>query len=77
MYSLEYEGVIFLAGAGFMVLLNLLILIASKIKLGSKDTRIWELENDLEELQHQLDLEHDEKIQLMVLNAGLKGKNTK
>ena len=37
MYSLEYEGVIFLAGAIFMLLLNLLVQIGTKIKLGKKD----------------------------------------
>ena len=74
MYSLEYEGVIFLAGALFMLLINLLIQIGAKIKLGKKTLKIQELEETIEELQHQLDLEHDEKVQLMVLNAGLKAK---
>jgi len=77
MYSLEYEGVIFLAGVVFTLLFNLLVLIATKIKLGAKDTRIWELQEEIEVLQHDLDLEHDEKIQLMVINAGLKSKNAK
>jgi hypothetical protein len=74
MYSLEYEGVIFLAGALFMLLINLLVQIGAKIKLGKKILKIQELEETIEELQHQLDLEHDEKVQLMVLNAGLKAK---
>ena len=74
MYSLEYEGVIFLAGALFMLLINLLVQIGAKIKLGKKTLKILELEETIEELQHQLDLEHDEKVQLMVLNAGLKAK---
>ena len=74
MYSLEYEGVIFLAGALFMLLINLLVQIGAKIKLGKKTLKIQELEETIEELQHQLDLEHDEKVQLMVLNAGLKAK---
>jgi|TARA_B100000212_G_scaffold326386_1_gene288829 hypothetical protein len=77
MYSLEYEGVIFLAGAIFMLLLNLLVQIGAKIKLGKKNLKILELEEQVDELQHQLDLEHDEKVQLMVLNAGLKAKNGK
>ena len=77
MYSLEYEGVIFLAGVVFTLLFNLLVLIATKVKLGAKDTRIWELQEEIEVLQHDLDLEHDEKIQLMVINAGLKSKNAK
>jgi len=74
MYSLEYEGVIFLLGAGFMLLKNLLVQIGAKIKLGKKTLKIQELEETIDELQHQLDMEHDEKIQLMVLNAGLKAK---
>ena len=77
MYSLEYEGVIFLAGVIFMLLLNLLVQIGAKIKLGKKNLKILELEEQVDELQHQLDLEHDEKVQLMVLNAGLKAKNGK
>ena len=77
MYSLEYEGVIFLAGTIFMLLLNLLVQIGAKIKLGKKNLKILELEEQVDELQHQLDLEHDEKVQLMVLNAGLKAKNGK
>ena len=74
MYSLEYEGVIFLAGAIFMLLLNLLVQIGAKIKLGKNTLKIQELEETIDELQHQLDLEHDEKIQLLVINAGLKAK---
>jgi len=74
MYSLEYEGVIFLAGALFMLLINLLVQIGAKIKLGKKTLKIQELEETIDELQHQLDLEHDEKIQLLVINAGLKAK---
>ena len=77
MYSLEYEGVIFLAGVVFTLLFNLLVLIATKIKLGAKDTKIWELQEEIETLQHDLDLEHDEKIQLLVINAGLKEKKGK
>ena len=77
MYSLEYEGVIFLAGVVFTLLFNLLVLIATKVKLGAKDTRIWELQEEIEVLQHDLDLEHDEKIQLLVINAGLKEKKGK
>jgi hypothetical protein len=77
MYSLEYEGVIFLAGALFMLLINLLVQIGAKIKLGKKILKIQELEVTIEELQHQLDLEHDEKVQLLVINAGLKAKNAK
>jgi len=74
MYSLEYEGVIFLAGALFMLLINLLVQLGAKIKLGKKTLKIQELEETIDELQHQLDLEHDEKIQLLVINAGLKAK---
>jgi hypothetical protein len=74
MYSLEYEGVIFLAGALFMLLINLLVQIGAKIKLGKNTLKIQELEETIDELQHQLDLEHDEKIQLLVINAGLKAK---
>jgi hypothetical protein len=74
MYSLEYEGVIFLLGAGFMLLINLLVQIGTKVKLSKKELYIQELEESIMELQHQLDMEHDEKIQLMVLNAGLKAK---
>ena len=77
MYSLEYEGLIFLAGVLFTLLFNLLVLIATKIKLGSKDTKIWELQEQVDELQHNLDLEHDEKIQLLIINAGLKEKKAK
>lgn len=77
MYSLEYEGVIFLAGALFMLLINLLVQIGAKIKLGKNTLKIQELEETIDELQHQLDLEHDEKIQLLVINAGLKAKNAK
>jgi hypothetical protein len=77
MYSLEYEGVIFLAGVVFTLLFNLLVLIATKVKLGAKDTKIWELQEEIETLQHDLDLEHDEKIQLLVINAGLKEKKGK
>jgi hypothetical protein len=74
MYSLEYEGVIFLLGAGFMLLINLLVQIGTKVKLSKKELYIQELEESIMEIQHQLDMEHDEKIQLMVLNAGLKAK---
>ena len=77
MYSLEYEGVIFLAGVVFTLLFNLLVLIATKVKLGAKDTKICELQEEIETLQHDLDLEHDEKIQLLVINAGLKEKKGK
>ena len=77
MYSLEYEGMIFAIGAAFMVLLNLLIQIGAKIKLGKKTLKIQELEEAIDELQHQLNLEQDEKIQLLVINAGLKAKNAK
>jgi len=57
-----------------MLLINLLVQIGAKIKLGKKTLKIQELEETIDELQHQLDMEHDEKIQLMVLNAGLKAK---
>lgn len=77
MYSLEYEGMIFAIGAAFMVLINLLIQIGAKIKLGKKTLKIHELEEAIDELQHQLNLEQDEKIQLLVINAGLKAKNAK
>lgn len=77
MYSLEYEGMIFAIGAAFMVLINLLVQMSAKIKLSKKTLRIQELEEALVSLQHQLDLEHDEKIQLLVINAGLKAKNSK
>ena len=77
MYSLEYEGVIFLAGALFMLLINLLVQLGAKIKLGKNTLKIQELEDTIDELQHQLDLEHDEKVQLLVINAGLKAKNAK
>jgi len=77
MYSLEYEGMIFAIGAAFMVLINLLIQIGAKIKLGKKTLKIQELEEAIDELQHQLNLEQDEKIQLLVINAGLKAKNAK
>ena len=60
-----------------MLILNLLVQIGAKIKLGKKNLKILELEEQVDELQHQLDLEHDEKVQLMVLNAGLKAKNGK
>lgn len=75
MYSLEYEGVIFLLGAGFMLLINLLIQVGTKVKLGKKNLEISLLEEKVEELQHQLDLEHDEKIQILILNAKLKAEN--
>ncbi len=68
---------IFAIGAAFMVLINLLIQIGAKIKLGKKTLKIQELEEAIEELQHQLNLEQDEKIQLLVINAGLKAKNAK
>ena len=42
-----------------------------------KTLKIQELEEALDSLQHELDLEHDEKIQLLVINAGLKAKNAK
>jgi len=77
MYSLEYEGMIFAIGAAFMVLINLLIQIGAKIKLGKKTLKIQELEEAIDELQHQLNLEQDEKIQLLVINAGLRAKNAK
>ena len=77
MYTLEYEGVIFLAGFCFMLLINLLVQIGAKIKLGKKTLKIQELEDTIDELQHQLDLEHDEKVQLLIINAGLKAKNAK
>jgi len=77
MYSLEYEGMIFAIGAAFMVLINLLIQIGAKIKLGKKTLKIQELEETIDELQHQLNLEQDEKIQLLVINAGLRAKNAK
>jgi len=77
MYSLEYEGMIFAIGAAFMVLINLLIQIGAKIKLGKKTLKIQELEETIDELQHLLNLEQDEKIQLLVINAGLKAKNAK
>ena len=77
MYSLEYEGVIFLAGVAFMFLINLLVQIGAKIKLSKNILKIQELEETIESLQHELDLEHDEKIQLLVINAGLKAKNAK
>ena len=57
-----------------MLLINLLVQIGSKIKLGKNTLKIQELEETIDELQHQLDLEHDEKIQLLVINAGLKAK---
>lgn len=68
---------IFAIGAAFMVLINLLIQIGAKIKLGKKTLKIQELEEAIDELQHQLNLEQDEKIQLLVINAGLKAKNAK
>ena len=74
MYSLEYEGIIFLLGVGFMLLINLLVQIGAKIKLSKKTLKILELEETIDSLQHELDLEHDEKIQLLVINAGLKAK---
>jgi hypothetical protein len=77
MYSLEYEGMIFAIGAAFMVLINLLVQISAKIKLSKKTLEIQELEETINTLQHELDLEHDEKIQLLVINAGLKAKNSK
>jgi hypothetical protein len=77
MYSLEYEGMIFAIGAAFMVLINLLVQISAKIKLSKKTLEIQELEETIDTLQHELDLEHDEKIQLLVINAGLKAKNAK
>ena len=75
MYSLEYEGMIFAIGAAFMVLINLLVQMSAKIKLSKKTLKIQELEEALDSLQHELDLEHDEKIQLLVINAGLKAKS--
>jgi hypothetical protein len=75
MYSLEYEGMIFAIGAAFMVLINLLVQMSAKIKLSKKTLKIQELEEALVSLQHELDLEHDEKIQLLVINAGLKAKS--
>ncbi len=75
MYSLEYEGMIFAIGAAFMVLINLLVQMSAKIKLSKKTLKIQELEEALNSLQHELDLEHDEKIQLLVINAGLKAKS--
>ena len=77
MYSLEYEGMIFAIGAAFMVLINLLVQLSANIKLSKKTLKIQELEEALDSLQHELDLEHDEKIQLLVINAGLKAKNAK
>jgi hypothetical protein len=77
MYSLEYEGMIFAIGAAFMVLINLLVQMSAKIKLSKKTLEIQELEETINTLQHELDLEHDEKIQLLVINAGLKAKNAK
>jgi len=74
MYSLEYEGLIFLSGVGFMFLINLLVQISAKIKLSKNYLKIQELEETIDSLQHELDLEHDEKIQLLVINAGLKAK---
>jgi len=75
MYSLEYEGMIFAIGVAFMVLINLLVQMSAKIKLSKKTLKIQELEEALNSLQHELDLEHDEKIQLLVINAGLKAKS--
>jgi len=75
MYSLEYEGMIFLAGAAFSLILSLLINLSSKIKLSKKTLEIQELTEKIEQLQHDLDLEHDEKIQLLVINAKLKAQN--
>ena len=77
MYSLEYEGLIFLAGVLFSLILFLLINLSTKIKLSNKNTQLYELQEQIDELNHQLDLEHDEKVQLLVLNAGLKAKNGK
>ena len=57
-----------------MLLINLLVQIGTKVKLSKKELYIQELEESIMDLQHQLDMEHDEKIQLMVLNAGLKAK---
>lgn len=74
MYTLEYEGVIFLAGVAFSFIFFLLVNLSSKIKLSKKTLEIQELEEKIEQLQYDLDLEHDEKIQLLVLNAGLKAK---
>ena len=74
MYSLEYEGLIFLAGIVFSLILLLLINLSTKVKLSHKNAQIFELQEQIDELNHQLDLEHDEKIQLLVLNAGLKAK---
>ena len=68
---------IFAIGAAFMVLINLLVQMSAKIKLSKKTLKIQELEEALDSLQHELDLEHDEKIQLLVINAGLKAKNAK
>jgi uncharacterized membrane protein YciS (DUF1049 family) len=75
MYSLEYEGMIFLAGVAFSFILSLLINLSSKIKLSKKTLEIQELTEKIEQLQHDLDLEHDEKIQLLVINAKLKAQN--
>ena len=77
MYSLEYEGLIFLTGIAFSLIFFLLINLSTKIKLSYKNTQIFELQEQIDELNHQLDLEHDEKVQLLVLNAGLKAKNAK
>lgn len=75
MFSLEYEGMIFLAGVAFSLVLALLINLSSKIKLSKKTLEILELSEKIEQLQHDLDLEHDEKIQLLVINAKLKAQN--
>lgn len=75
MFSLEYEGMIFLAGVAFSLILALLINLSSKIKLSKKTLEIQELSEQIEQLQHDLDLEHDEKVQLLVINAKLKAQN--
>lgn len=75
MFSLEYEGMIFLAGVAFSLILAILINLSSKIKLSKKTLEIQELSEQIEQLQHDLDLEHDEKVQLLVINAKLKAQN--
>ena len=66
---------IFLAGVAFSFIVSLLINLSSKIKLSKKTLEIQELTEKIEQLQHDLDLEHDEKIQLLVINAKLKAQN--
>ena len=68
MYSLEYEGVIFLAGAIFMLILNLLVQIGTKIKLGKKNLKILELEEQIDELQHQL-VDNERQMASSCLNS--------